>query len=144
MGWTSRISNPSTGKKFFSPPKRSNRFWGATPPPIQWAPGFCSGGKATGAWSWPLTYSSCRYIPLWRESLPFTAPGSHWTAATSALRFVICFTTSLSLSLSLCSFVMLCVAAEFGLRRRMVALDIDYVLLRGFPIWKCRIRLGSR
>jgi hypothetical protein len=41
--------------------KSSRPTLGSTQPPIQWVPGGSfPGGKAAGAWSWPLTSSYCR------------------------------------------------------------------------------------
>jgi hypothetical protein len=40
--------------------KLSIWLWGSTQPPIQWVPSSFPGGKAAGAWSWPLTSSECQ------------------------------------------------------------------------------------
>jgi hypothetical protein len=42
--------------RFFSSSRRPDRLWGPTQPHIQWVQGV--GGKAAGAWSWPLPSSA--------------------------------------------------------------------------------------
>jgi hypothetical protein len=43
------------GQNIFLFSRNAQTRCGAIQPPIQWVPGFFPGGKAAGAWSWPLT-----------------------------------------------------------------------------------------
>jgi hypothetical protein len=58
MGWTTKRSEFGVpkGARIFTSPCRPDRLR-SIQPPIQWVPGLFPGGKAAGAWSWPLTSS---------------------------------------------------------------------------------------
>jgi hypothetical protein len=53
----------SVGERFFSSPRRPDRFWGPPLPPPRGG-----GGNAAGVWSWPLTSNYFRgqeYVDLY-------------------------------------------------------------------------------
>jgi len=52
-GRTTRVSNPSRGKRWNHSPQRSRSVLRTTHLHLQWIPGFCPGAKAADAWCWP-------------------------------------------------------------------------------------------
>jgi hypothetical protein len=51
IGWTVRGSNPGVvGKRFYSSPHPSKLASEPTQPPVEWALGLSSGGKASAMW----------------------------------------------------------------------------------------------
>jgi hypothetical protein len=72
-------SIPGRGKIFSSIPWRLNRLWCHPASKIMVTGGSFTGGKAAGAWNWPLTSISCVGLEMWSyTSIPLFVLMAWW------------------------------------------------------------------